>query len=67
MTKQPEVANFFGLQWGRDQLIAEFRGTVAAEASRAALQWGRDQLIAELGIKAYCAWKIRGFNGAAIS
>ncbi len=36
------------LQWGRDQLIAEFDEADPAVAAWAALQWGRDQLIAEL-------------------
>jgi len=35
------------LQWGRDQLIAEFPDLTAAAIMDVALQWGRDQLIAE--------------------
>ena len=38
------------LQWGRDQLIAEFSATAPTWTSPDWLQWGRDQLIAELGI-----------------
>ena len=39
---------FNWLQWGRDQLIAEFISDVAKLRRDALLQWGRDQLIAEL-------------------
>ena len=35
------------LQWGRDQLIAEFDKASLIQAMRDTLQWGRDQLIAE--------------------
>jgi len=38
------------LQWGRDQLIAEFTLWTEKELERNWLQWGRDQLIAELAI-----------------
>ena len=38
----------FKLQWGRDQLIAEFRQARRYSISGPWLQWGRDQLIAEL-------------------
>ena len=37
-----------GLQWGRDQLIAEFKEGLVNAQENAKLQWGRDQLIAEL-------------------
>jgi len=36
------------LQWGRDQLIAEFHCRRLAVSGVVELQWGRDQLIAEL-------------------
>ena len=39
------------LQWGRDQLIAEFYRAEFADPTGALLQWGRDQLIAELLLK----------------
>ena len=35
------------LQWGRDQLIAEFVAGFTAAVTTNMLQWGRDQLIAE--------------------
>ena len=35
------------LQWGRDQLIAEFSTTPGPSRVSSRLQWGRDQLIAE--------------------
>ena len=35
------------LQWGRDQLIAEFGGMATGNSTFSPLQWGRDQLIAE--------------------
>src|ERR1035438_5386399 len=40
-----------GLQWGRDQLIAEFAYRPFREPVSCQLQWGRDQLIAELGLR----------------
>ena len=36
-----------GLQWGRDQLIAEFEHRSEDTMPHSWLQWGRDQLIAE--------------------
>src|ERR1035438_1430987 len=42
------------LQWGRDQLIAEFQVAVEAVYEQTALQWGRDQLIAEFLRCTYC-------------
>ena len=38
------------LQWGRDQLIAEFKKAAWTKLVKLWLQWGRDQLIAELGL-----------------
>src|ERR1017187_8257330 len=35
------------LQWGRDQLIAEFASETACSRSGVPLQWGRDQLRSE--------------------
>ena len=35
------------LQWGRDQLIAEFHAAIVFPIRNLGLQWGRDQLIAE--------------------
>ena len=52
------------LQWGRDQLIAEFDGA-SSRGMRMLLQWGRDQLIAEL--RTALSHVIVRFNGAAIS
>ena len=55
------------LQWGRDQLIAEFYDGATLTLGLLSLQWGRDQLIAEFR----AAWKRTkpkpSFNGAAIN
>ena len=40
--------SFSVLQWGRDQLIAEFENPMVDVMRDEMLQWGRDQLIAEL-------------------
>jgi len=37
-----------GLQWGRDQMIAEMTYWTGAPPGSALLQWGRDQMIAEM-------------------
>jgi len=37
-----------GLQWGRDQLIAEIAPNQWTQVQINRLQWGRDQLIAEI-------------------
>jgi len=37
-----------GLQWGRDQLVAEMRLAKPVVVDLAQLQWGRDQLVAEM-------------------
>src|SRR5579884_1540948 len=40
----------FGLQWGRDQMIAEMMRGQVFDSQISALQWGRDQMIAEIGL-----------------
>jgi len=55
------------LQWGRDQLIAEFPGFDVPKLQAALLQWGRDQLIAELPWKVPIPGLPKSFNGAAIN
>ncbi len=45
---QARARRELGLQWGRDQLVAERRDdSPPACAAPAMLQWGRDQLVAE--------------------
>src|ERR1039458_10224767 len=56
-----------GLQWGRDQLIAELPAAAFRPGRSAGLQWGRDQLIAELGYPPCLPSAQAGFNGAAIN
>ena len=56
-----------GLQWGRDQLIAEFAVLMVDSAFTHPLQWGRDQLIAEISCGNHNSYQCFGFNGAAIS
>src|SRR5579871_5235941 len=46
---QPVICRSSLLQWGRDQLIAEFHCLMQLRFRFYQLQWGRDQLIAELG------------------
>ena len=58
---------WYGLQWGRDQLIAEFRVPFTTTRRGARLQWGRDQLIAELEREGAGGSRSGGFNGAAIN
>jgi len=55
------------LQWGRDQLIAEFLSPSIVNQSTTWLQWGRDQLIAEFKSSGSSAQRRRRFNGAAIN
>ena len=47
-----------GLQWGRDQLVAEIHGGGRTMCSSWMLQWGRDQLVAEIytGEASYMDW-----------
>src|SRR5579884_3049947 len=40
-----------GLQWGRDQMIAEMTYWTGAPPGSALLQWGRDQMIAEISYR----------------
>ena len=54
-----------GLQWGRDQLVAEIARADLMSASIMSLQWGRDQLVAEMTILALLRHAEAGFNGAA--
>ena len=56
-----------GLQWGRDQLIAEFTGSEYEQLKQAELQWGRDQLIAEFAPATVQPAPCESFNGAAIN
>src|ERR1017187_3730491 len=59
--------DFSGLQWGRDQLIAELEAHCWVTGQVCRLQWGRDQLIAELGqIPGVRPYQL-SFNGAAIN
>jgi len=44
-----EAVRIAKLQWGRDQLIAEFSSSSRYSVPSTGLQWGRDQLIAEFG------------------
>ena len=55
------------LQWGRDQLIAEFRCDLPKGWEYWELQWGRDQLIAEFPRASISPSAPARFNGAAIS
>jgi len=55
------------LQWGRDQLIAEFSALASDQPMQVELQWGRDQLIAELRCPRGRPNRVLSFNGAAIN
>src|SRR5262245_11294331 len=56
-----------GLQWGRDQMIAESRSTETRTVCDIPLQWGRDQMIAESLIRpVFLDQTTPRFNGAAI-
>ena len=54
------------LQWGRDQVIAEWRLAATRVVPLPILQWGREQVIAEWGHFDLNETSIRALNGAAI-
>ena len=49
-----------GLQWGRDQLIAEICTAASGGAGTGLLQWGRDQLIAEIIWQELATYRLGG-------
>ena len=65
--RAPVRAAISGLQWGRDQLIAELPEIPRSPDRPGMLQWGRDQLIAEFPRTQQLYVKRNGFNGAAIN
>src|SRR6202035_2344237 len=68
MIMKPAVKESPSLQWGREQLLAEFLSAAEVRFFALVLQWGREQLLAELRTTPPAAApEPPGFNGAASS